>query len=127
MILFKTEQLKTQFEQLDDRLIHIAYALSGFCKQTMGKDFTVTSCFRDEINSTHKYWRAIDIRVKQGSNDSLFDFQELKNIEKFLDHFIYDENRPLLKSYLIHANRNDGGLHLHLQVAPTTFTKLVVT
>ena len=123
MIKFKHPQtFVPQFEQLDSRLKHIIYGLSGFVAQEFSKDIIVTSVYRDQEGSTHKHWRAIDLRVKQ-TGEAIYTFEELKRIEKFLDNYIYDPSRPLKKTYLIHGDNNQ--LHLHLQVVGGNKTLLV--
>ena len=122
MINFKYSDLKDQFLQADERLQHIVYALDGFIGFNYGKDITITSVFRDQEGSTHKYWRAIDIRVKQSGQNSVYEYSELKNIEEFLDTYIYSSEKPRIKTYVIHGKGDE--LHLHLQVNSGNITQL---
>jgi hypothetical protein len=118
---FKTSKISTQFGWCDVRLRHILYALDSFTNTNFGIEITITSLFRDEEGSTHSTSpvRAGDVRM------SVFSHGETIEIEEFMSTYIYDESRPHLKSYRVHANRNAPGVHLHVQVNYNGFTKMI--
>ena len=122
MIKFKSDIIAAQFDSMDERLRHIVYALSGFVWERYAKQITLTSIFRSGDPGVHGCWRGCDVRVKPVGVNSMFTFLEIKEIERFLDHYVYDESRPLLKSYVIHGDK--GQVHLHLQVNGGNFTKI---
>lgn len=117
---FKTSEIASQFSWTDKRLRHTLYALDSFTSTEYGIEITITSLFRNEEGSTHSTTpiRAGDVRM------SVFNHEQTIEIEQFLDTYIYDEVRPHLKSYRVHANRNATGVHLHVQVNYHEFTKM---
>lgn len=112
---FKEEKLqarllKDEFFKLDPMLQMILCAMNLYTETFIGKEITLTSLIRkDNKKSPHYYGRGADIRS--------FDFTK-KEIEHLLSYinekFIYDENRPNLKTLICHDARQ--GIHLHAQV-----------
>ena len=115
MIKFKYDELKEQFDVLDDRLQVICYALSGYIAQEMDKDLVITSAYRgDNKLSTHMYYRAFDFRVQPSGGESIYTPEEVEKIKRFCEHFIYSSNpkKYKYKTLKIHG----PAIHGHIQV-----------
>lgn len=112
MIIFKRKKFRIEFESLDIRLIHIAFALAGLVKYEFGKDLTITSVKRNDPNSTHGHQRALDFRISQRMGKYFTD-EEVEVMKVFCSYYKYGHNRPTL---YVHKNRLAGGYHGHLQV-----------
>ena len=118
MIVWKHPELELEFESLDERLQHIIYALASFVKYRMNKDLTITSIYRDQEGSVHKYYHGADFRICPKDGESVFTDQEIVMIEDFCEHYVYDLNRMGSKTIKVHDA--GSGLHGHLQVDGNT-------
>ena len=112
MIIFKRKKFRSEFENLDTRLIHIAFSLSAVMEYEFGKDLVITSVFRSETNSTHKHYRAFDFRISQKFSTH-FNEEEINFMKAYCSHYLYGGNKPTL---YVHQNRLGGGKHGHVQV-----------
>jgi hypothetical protein len=119
MIVFKSGSFEPQFDELDNRLKHIIYALAGFIENEFKKDLVITSVWRhSNTESTHYYYRAIDFRIHQsGQEEPYYTEEETIEIEKFLGCYRYDSSHLTLR---IHGEPPHG----HLQVNREEFTRL---
>lgn len=111
MIKFKRKKFRLQFEDLDVRLIHIAFALAGVVEYEFGKDLIITSVKRTDQNSTHGHKRALDFRISQRMG-RYFTEEEVDFMKVFCSYYKYGNARPTL---YVHENRRAVGLHGHLQ------------
>lgn len=116
MLLFKYNELETEFDALDERLRKVAFSLAGFVMYTFGKHLFLTSVHRpDNPHSTHAHYRAFDFRITPKSGEySLFTDNEIQAIETFCEGFIYDKDRLELSTLFVHDAGT--GLHGHVQV-----------
>ena len=112
MITFKRKKFRSEFEDLDIRLVHIALALTGFVEYEFGKNLIITSVKRTDLNSTHGHRRALDFRISQRFGE-YFTEEEVELMRQFCKYYKYGNNRPTL---YVHENRGSQGLHGHLQV-----------
>ena len=111
MIKFKRKKFRLEFEDLDVRLIHIAFALAGVIEYEFGKDLIITSVKRNDPNSTHGHRRALDFRISQRMG-RYFTEEEVNFIKVFCGYYKYGNSRPTL---YVHDNRRSAGIHGHLQ------------
>jgi hypothetical protein len=112
MITFKEEHMRGEFFSLDARLILIVADLHEYLfRKHNYKIITVTSVLRkDNPNSVHAYFRGIDIRSRDMSQEMIEDV-----LEVFNNKYTYDIDRPALKT-VIHHKVDGGQFHLHVQV-----------
>ena len=111
MIKFKRKKFRSEFEDLDVRLIHIAFALAGVVEYEFGKDLVITSVKRTDTNSTHGHRRALDFRVSTAMGKYFTD-EEVEFMKVFCSYYRYGNSRPTL---YVHENRMGQGNHGHLQ------------
>jgi len=118
MIVFKSPNLKDEFPKLDDRLKAIVLGLSAHLDFNFGKDLILTSIYRDQRSSVHKYWRGVDFRIEPQGQESIYTQDERDSIVQFCNGFSYDPNRPHIKTLKMHDA--GSGFHGHLQVSNRT-------
>ena len=114
---FKTLKIEKEFPKLDTRLQVIAYALDGYCIGNFGKEIFVTSVFRTN-SATHARYCAFDMRIITSDGYIYFQEHEVEEIERFFKVVKYDLKRPKKPTFHPHPNRNNDGLHGHIQVYP---------
>ena len=112
MIVFKLKKFRAEFEDLDIRLVHIAFALACAVEYEFNKDLVITSVLRTDPNSTHFYKRALDFRISQGKSEH-FTEEEVDYMKVFCSYYMYGNSKPTL---YVHDNRGASGIHGHLQV-----------
>ncbi|GEM_PF-1923440 len=123
MILFKHDTLTAQFDELDGRLRHVVFALAGFIQHAFGKDLVITSIYRDQVGSTHRYLRAVDFRVQPLGQPAIYTDEEIEQIKKFCATYVYDRKRPGLNTLRVHDAGT--GLHGHLQINGFGITEMI--
>jgi hypothetical protein len=99
----------------------MVYALAGFIEHHFGKDLILTSVFRDQAHSVHKYWRGVDFRICPKGGEPIYTKKEIESIKAFCNHFNYGKAR--LKSLKVHDAGT--GLHGHLQVNAFGVTEIL--
>jgi len=111
MIVFKLKKFRAEFEDLDIRLVHIAFALACAVEYEFNKDLVITSVLRTDPNSTHFYKRALDFRISTTFKEH-FTEEEVDYMKTFCSYYKYGNSRPTL---YVHQNSIGKGIHGHLQ------------
>ena len=88
MIKFAQSKLRIQYESVDIRLAHIMFALAGAMEYFFNKDIIITSVYRNEKNSVHKYYRGIDFRISNWKGKH-FNEEEVDFMKVFCSYYKY--------------------------------------
>ncbi|MFQ6609323.1 MAG: hypothetical protein ACE5D7_00845 [Fidelibacterota bacterium] len=120
MIIFKTGDLEPQFDLLDERLRHIVFALAGFVDHEFGKDFIITSLYRDDAKSVHHWWRGCDFRIHQAGKDPYYSDEEISKIKRFCSRYEYNKDRYGINTLKVHGTPPHG----HLQINDLDYTRI---
>lgn len=93
---FKHPELKEQFWKLTPRARHLACYMEDIIWQE-GKEMMITCIYYEGGSGIHSQWRAFDIR----STD--LTYNQIVKITEFVNYdFVYDVDRPNLKSVIHH-------------------------
>ena len=114
MLKFKYDNLEEEFDASEERLQCIVYSLSGYIEHQFEKDLIITSIYRDQEGSVHKYWRGVDFRIAPKSGTSIYTDEEIRMIKKYMSRFMYSEVKKHLNTLRVHDA--GSGLHGHIQV-----------
>lgn len=107
MIYYKEKYLKVEFEKLNDKLIAIMEAMSNLVEAKYGDDVTITSVYREDLKSSHMYFRAVDASVR------LLEHKKCKYIEHLIN-IVFPYDKIYYQTAIYH---NAGsGWHFHIQV-----------
>jgi len=126
MLRFKSLKLEDEFTQLDKRLQVITYAVAGFIAYKFNKDVIVTSVLRNSNKLSVHYWkRGIDTRVTPKEGAPIYTEEELEEIKIFCTRFLYSAEPKKRKFKTLKIHDTGSGLHLHLQVDGSNYTRIL--
>ena len=114
MLKFKYDTLEEEFDALEERLQCIVYSLSGYIDYQFKKDLIITSIYRDQKGSVHKYWRGVDFRITPKGGESVYSDEEIDMIKKYMNRFMYSDIKQHINTLRVHDA--GSGLHGHIQV-----------
>lgn len=107
MILFKDPNMQRDFAKIDPSLRAVIAYMESYAYGHWYDDLVVTSIYRDQEGSTHKYWRAVDIAIlEHGESEQLRTSVNTR--------FPYDLARPEYQT--IPKLRHGTAPHFHIQV-----------
>lgn len=119
---YTSARVKAEWQnpELNPLLKRIVSDVAGYALERWNWHFTATSIYRSpaedaklEASGVHAEWRAIDVRTRGRSAETIADVSRYAN-EKWL----YDETRPHLKVCV--TELHGTGPHAHFQVHPRT-------
>jgi hypothetical protein len=116
MILFKSQELKAQFDnEITSTLRNLLYALAGFLKYTFGLDLEITSMVRyDAPVLIHWYKRAADISTQNFTPEQIQKTKDWIN-NNFLYGDIHHDSCIFEKAGEVVNGTTSTGDHLHVQ------------
>jgi len=110
MILFKDPDKQRQYAKLNKKLKRIVRTLEYLAEDLYGDDIVITSIFREQEGSVHRYYRGVDIAILEiGGMDGSERIRRAINIL-----YPYDMNR--LKVLTVPILTHGTAPHFHLQV-----------
>ena len=117
MLVYKHYELSEQFQDVDQRLKFIVYAISGFIWDQFRKETMITCVYRPGTG-VHAYMCGVDLRTR-----NLIRAEGDRVLKEFNGHTEYDPRRPAIN--VVHDERapEDQSTdateeHFHIQVWP---------
>jgi len=107
MLLFNAEFLREEFDLVDRKLNKIVNATATIKEVLFEKNTVVTSVYRDDPDSTHYYYRAVDLRSRDLTE------KQCKKLEKIINQLFPYGKKPY-QTMLYH--NSGSGWHFHIQV-----------
>ena len=107
MINFKENILREEWIKLDSRVRKITNLMDAIMYLLYGVTVTVTSVYREDVHSTHHYYRAADIRSREIKEEECVYLSALINV-------IFPYGKGSHETVIYHDVGE--GVHFHIQV-----------
>jgi len=119
---FKSPELESEYWKLTPKARYLASYIDYLFWCQFQKEATITCIYYEGGSGVHSQWRAFDISTKNLQSNEIGITEDIVNRE-----FVYDVNRPQLKSCIYHKVGEDKikgyslkdfvpEYHLHCQV-----------
>lgn len=109
MIYFKEDSLREEYPKLREEIKEILEVMDSLMKALYGYRMVITSIYRNEIGSTHYYYRAADVRTLG------LEHSKCKHLENLIN-FILPYDKDHYQTVVFH--NSGSGWHFHVQVKP---------